>query len=387
MNNSITKAMAAITSADAAPDDAPYGGFEAILSTPALDRDGDQLRTSEWKTPLPEHITVDIDHEMSVRGTVGSATPYLDDDGNLRIRAQFASTATAQEVRTLVKEGHVRTVSVAFMTDKSALKDGRPSREVLNAGIVAVPSNREALILSAKSATEPYGPDADYADPGFQPDKRKRYPLRDAEEVRTAWDYVHQQRNRRPYTAEQLTHIESKIRAAAHRYGVELDDSKALAGMVDVKAGARNSASDQALIQSIHDASGQLGAACVPGDDTGYEDGANMRAVAAAETKSADTPAVLDFQTFLARLSALLTEATTASPNSAGTPQDSHGESATSPADPPADAAPQGPADAAGDAAVAAEESGDAVAAAQAELHARLALASLAEDALSDEIH
>ncbi|MBF6060516.1 hypothetical protein IU500_06960 [Nocardia terpenica] len=291
--------MAAITSADTTLDDAPYGGFEAILSTPALDRDGDQLRTSEWKTPLPDHITVDVDHEMSVRGTVGSATPYLDDDGNLRIRAKFASTATAQEVRTLITEGHIKTVSVAFMTDKAAAKDGRPSRELLNAGVVSVPSNREALILNAK-------------------------------------------------------------------------------------AGARNSASDRALIQSVHDAASQLGAACAPGDDTGYEDGANMRSTPAAETKSAETPTVLDFPTFVARLSELLAEATSASSNSAGTPQNSRDHSPTTSADPPADAAPHGPTEAAGAAADAAEESTDAVAAAQAELGARLALLSLTENALSD---
>ncbi len=302
MNNSITKAMASITSTSNPNEleDAPYGGFEAILSTPALDRDGDRLATEGWKTPLPEHITVDIDHEMSVRGTVGSATPFIDDDGNLRIKARYASTPPAQEVRTLINEGHIRTVSVAFMNDKAAAKDGRPSREILNAGIVAIPSNREALILNSK-------------------------------------------------------------------------------------AGARNSATDRAAIQSIHDASGQLGAACAPGDDTGATDGANMRSAPKADNKSVDG-AVLDFDTFAARLGELIIEAIKpASPKDAGTPQDSHDESKTPPAEPPADAAPEpGPADAASDAADAPDESGDDVAAAQADLAARLALLSLAESELSD---
>src|SRR5438067_767898 len=39
-------------------DDFP-GTFEAILSAPTKDRDGDTLLPEEWKQPLPDHITVD----------------------------------------------------------------------------------------------------------------------------------------------------------------------------------------------------------------------------------------------------------------------------------------------------------------------------------------
>lgn len=129
----------------------PYGGFVAVASTPSLDRDGDKLERKEWIEPLPDHITIDIDHEMSVRGTVGSARPYFSEDGQLMIEARFASTTQAQETRTLVKEGHIRTVSVAFLTDKSK-KSGEPRRELLNVGIVAIPSNRDAVILNSKEA-------------------------------------------------------------------------------------------------------------------------------------------------------------------------------------------------------------------------------------------
>ena len=89
---------------------------------------------------------------MSVEGTIGSARPWIDEKGNLRIAGTFASTPDAQRVRTLVKEGHVRTTSVAFMTEKT-VKDGKsvPVRELLNAAIVSIPSNREAVMLSVKS--------------------------------------------------------------------------------------------------------------------------------------------------------------------------------------------------------------------------------------------
>lgn len=152
MNDIEMKTMTATV--ESAIDDSaafPHGGFTAVASTPSLDRDGDMLAKKEWIEPLPDHITIDIDHEMSVRGTVGSARPYFDADGRLMIEARFASTPQAQETRTLINEGHIRTVSVAFMTDKSK-KSGEPRRELLNVGIVAIPSNRDAVIVGSKAA-------------------------------------------------------------------------------------------------------------------------------------------------------------------------------------------------------------------------------------------
>lgn len=136
-----------------------HGSFEAILSAPTLDRDGDVFATSEWKLPLPEHITIDIDHGMSAATTVGSAEPFFDDDGNLRVRGTFASTPLGQEIRTLVNEGHIRTMSVAALEDSAPTKDADGNsvvtRELLNGAFVAVPSNREARILASKSLGRP----------------------------------------------------------------------------------------------------------------------------------------------------------------------------------------------------------------------------------------
>ena len=146
----ITRKDAAITSA---PDSKEGPGtFEAILSAPTKDRDGDTLLPDEWKTPLPDKITVDIDHDMSVRGTIGSAKPWIDEKGNLCITGTFASTPLAQEVRTLMAEGHIDRTSVAFMSEPATQKDGKTvrMRELLNAAVVAIPSNREAAILEVR---------------------------------------------------------------------------------------------------------------------------------------------------------------------------------------------------------------------------------------------
>lgn len=142
------KSLATIEESDSGN---PNGGFTAVLSTPSMDRDGDTLKRTEWIEPLPPRLPLDADHGMTVADTIGSFTPYFDDAGRLMMDATFASTPKAQEVRTLIKEGHISTVSVAFMNDKTAQKDGKPHRELLNAGVVAIPSNRDAVILESKA--------------------------------------------------------------------------------------------------------------------------------------------------------------------------------------------------------------------------------------------
>jgi hypothetical protein len=127
-----------------------HGEFDVILSTNALDRDGDELHADEWKTPLPDKITFDSDHGMSVATCVGSGKPFINDDGKLQVRGTFASTPHGQAVRTLVNEGHIESVSVAFMEHKTQ-KSGKPMRELLNGAFVAVPANPEARVLSSKA--------------------------------------------------------------------------------------------------------------------------------------------------------------------------------------------------------------------------------------------
>lgn len=136
-------------------DGDPNGEFDVILSAPTLDRDGEVLDSKIFE-PLPDHITFDIDHGMSTATTVGSGTPFYDGDV-LRVKGTYSSIPRAQEVRTLVREGHIRTTSVAFMGAVRQEKDGVPhvvKAELLNGAFVPIPSNRESVVLSAKSFEE-----------------------------------------------------------------------------------------------------------------------------------------------------------------------------------------------------------------------------------------
>lgn len=149
--NVISKAVASISpGADDATSE--FGTFDVILSAQSEDRDGETLRSDEWKTPLPDHITFDIDHAMTVKDTIGSGHPFINDNGDLQVKGTYSSDPDAQRVRTKVNEKHIRTTSVTFMTTKSAKSNGgKVERELLNGSFVPIPSNRDTIVLSSKA--------------------------------------------------------------------------------------------------------------------------------------------------------------------------------------------------------------------------------------------
>lgn len=141
-----------IAEVKAVDDDSNFGSFEAILSAPTKDRDGEIVDAKAFE-PLPARIAVDIDHGLSTESTVGSGVPFYDGD-TLKIRGTFSSIPRAQEVRALVAEGHVGFMSVAFMAAEREKKDGVPhvtKAELLNATFTPIPSNREAAVVTAKA--------------------------------------------------------------------------------------------------------------------------------------------------------------------------------------------------------------------------------------------
>lgn len=80
-------------------------------------------------------------------------------------------------------------------------------------------------------AKTPYGPksDVDYADPGYQPDGKARYPLDTEAHCRSAYAYISMPKNAAKYTADQLKRIKAKILAAGRKYGIEFDEGKVAA--------------------------------------------------------------------------------------------------------------------------------------------------------------
>lgn len=154
-------ASAAIVKSSDAPEDGP-GTWEAILSHPDIDRDGEEVKTAEWME-LPSRIPINIDHDMSTAGIVGSAEPFLGDDGGIHIKGTYASTLEGQKIRTLVNEGHVDTMSVEFYRHTETGEKGAEksvTRELLGGAFTPYPANTKAKILSSKAGARNSAPDA-----------------------------------------------------------------------------------------------------------------------------------------------------------------------------------------------------------------------------------
>ena len=62
-------------------------------------------------------------------------------------------------------------------------------------------------------SAKPYG-DVEYADPGYQEDGKKRYPIDTEAHIQSAWSYIGQAKNAAKYTAEELKKIKAKVVSA-----------------------------------------------------------------------------------------------------------------------------------------------------------------------------
>lgn len=137
----------------------PSGGFEAVISAPTLDRDGEVIAAGAFaaKSPLPESIPIHINHEFDVEKVVGRAVPYYDGD-ILKVKGVFDADERSQLVRSKVMSGSVNRMSVGFMGASKETKDGIQTitaAELLEASFVSVSSNREAAVLAVKGLTCP----------------------------------------------------------------------------------------------------------------------------------------------------------------------------------------------------------------------------------------
>lgn len=136
-----------------------FGEFEAVLSVPVVDRDGEVIDGRAFE-PLPAEIPIHKYHDFSA--PVATAVPYYDGDV-LKARGVFDPDPDSQAIRQKVGRS-IRYMSVGFMAAERTDKDGVPhitKAELLEASFVSVPSNREAAILAVKDAVTAKGTKAD----------------------------------------------------------------------------------------------------------------------------------------------------------------------------------------------------------------------------------
>lgn len=147
-------------------------------------------------------------------------------------------------------EEKARSIVEAAKASEEIGEDGLPTHytvEIEGKARTCKALTYDKLIVSAKAdkkkSEEPYG-DVEYADPGYQDDKKKRYPLDSEKHVRAAWSYINMPKNASKYSEGDLKKVKAAILAACKKYGIETDDQK------DDKGGIAPGADVQALVDA-----------------------------------------------------------------------------------------------------------------------------------------
>ena len=164
----------------------------------------------------------DTQHGRDLAALVIGDEPFLD---GVSIRGWWNGP-----VRTVQHEGERAETGDSLTIDglDFTKTPGVPGARVEGVGALAQESADGRVLVfesvteaSAKPNLRPYG-DVPYADPGYLPDKKKRYPLDSKDHAKAAWSFINQAKNSGQYTAAQLKRIKGRIKGAMRKFGVSV---------------------------------------------------------------------------------------------------------------------------------------------------------------------
>lgn len=210
-------------------------------STGTEDEDGETIQPDAIKAALPDYLKWGAVREMHQPKAVGTAIEAdVQSDGRTWFGAHVVDPTAVKKVQNNVLKGFsvggritgrdeveksiitgIKLIEVSLV-DRPAnpeceivmIKRSKEAAiddlaELLKAGSL----DPEALLEKADDAKKPYG-DVQYADPGYQDDKKKRYPIDTEAHIRAAWNYINKEKNQAQYSASQVASIKRKIIAA-----------------------------------------------------------------------------------------------------------------------------------------------------------------------------
>lgn len=144
--------------------------IKAVVTAPTLDRDGDIIDTASLHVPLQDgswkyaseligdeaiDLPFLIDHDFSVENVIGSVrSAYINTMGELEVVFGMSNRSKAQEMFTLLDEGHLNnafSITVSYDSkniDNGVLYEG----ELIEISLVFKGSNRNARLLEVSKA-------------------------------------------------------------------------------------------------------------------------------------------------------------------------------------------------------------------------------------------
>ncbi|HWB50185.1 MAG TPA: DUF6582 domain-containing protein [Stellaceae bacterium] len=289
-------------------------------STDAEDDQGETITRDALAEALDDYMKFANIREMHQMSAVGVAEEAGVDDRGLYVSARIVDPRAWDKVTSGVYKGF-------SVGGKVRARDPRDRNVITGLTLTEIslvdrPANPEAVFDCWKA--EGSGADAaDFADPGYQADGEKRYPLDDEPHIRAAWAFIHMPGDAARYTADEVDRIKARIIAA---WQATIDP----AGPPAAKASRQD-------VQAAHDALCRAGARCGGFvDDPGHAENGKaargedlMKAVAAAIV-----PRLEELERSVAALlAAPLPPQTVARPATAVSKRDDGGYAAVSPED------------------------------------------------------
>lgn len=90
-----------------------------------------------------------------------------------------------------------------------------------------------------KTPEAPYGVGVDYADPGYQADKKRRYPVDTAEHAEAADDYIGKGTDDAKYSAADLAKVKAHIAAACKKFGIGTAAAESKSSVTETETAAK----------------------------------------------------------------------------------------------------------------------------------------------------
>lgn len=153
---------------------------------------------------------------------------FLGETKDVHVDGQLAQTADDLEISAVdftatpgVVQALIDTPGAAPPSESALAIAGRtPIAETWEVPVATVITEEAATPTPAVTAEATAAPSGPFADPGYQKDKQKRYPIDTKAHAKSAWSYINQADNARLYTSKQLKNIKARIIKALTAFGV-----------------------------------------------------------------------------------------------------------------------------------------------------------------------
>jgi phage head maturation protease len=211
-------------------------------STAAEDDQGEIITRDALAEALGGYMQFANIREMHQMSAVGVAEEAGVDDKGLYLGARIVDRRAWEKVKSGVYKGF-------SVGGKVRARDPRDRKVITGLSLTEIslvdrPANPEAVFDCWKAeGGEAMADDVGYADPGYQADGQKRYPLDGERHIRAAWAFIQMPGNAACYTAEEVDKIEARIVAA---WKAKIDPAGPPAAKV-------SAADERAVLDHMHD--------------------------------------------------------------------------------------------------------------------------------------